>query len=785
MGANHLVLQVYGANTDVGKTIVSGGLCRAAAASSYIKPVQTGEDSDGDWIRRHCGPKVACSTLHHYSSPVSPHLAAERAGVASSVSDDALLEGLVQAVEGSMPSYSRSTNQQGVTLTVVETAGAPLSPGPSGTLQADLYRPLRLPVVMVGDGKLGGIGVTLSAIESLRVRGYDVAAVALIGGNDLGNAEAIRGQIKSLGVPVVQLPPLPSPEISLDGWFEDQAGVFKGMLDDLMKSRKAYANQQLSLAERAKDVVWWPFTQHRDVSTGNITTIDSAFGDHISVMSDADRGSSDSGGLYDMKAMFDGPASWWTQGVGHGDVGINMAIAQAGGRYGHVLFPGCVHEPALLLAEEMVTGKGWAGKAFYSDDGSTAVEVALKMGFRHYLQNKYSSEIPTDIKVSAVAQADCYHGDTLGVMVIAEPSVYNAKQHPWYVYTPKGLFFKPPTVSWIDGDLTLTIPSEMMAAEAEAGTIDAKGPQMASLELLFDYGTRDSSDEASIYRCHIQKLMAEHRADGQCTELGSLLLEPVLLGAGGMMLVDPLFQRILVQECRREGIPVIYDEVFCGLWRLGVQSCRELLGVDPDIGCYAKLLTGGVIPLAITLASNDIFHTFKGSSKAEALLHGHSYTAHPMGCAAGVHALKAFKDCLAKEVEMGDEMGMREGSHPASSSTANLTAMWGGKEVAKRVSCLPNVARAISIGTVFIVEMKADVGGYEATAASAEILSDLKKRGIYARPLGNVVYVMASPLTPPQECQRVLGILEDVLNKRADESCHEGAASADQRHAHS
>ncbi|CAN0567910.1 unnamed protein product, partial [Ectocarpus sp. 12 AP-2014] len=110
--------------------------------------------------------------------------------------------------------------------------------------------------------------------------------------------------------------------------------------------------------------------------------------------------------------------------------------------------------------------------------------------------------------------------------------------------------------------------------------------------------------------------------------LGSLLLEPLVMGAGGMVFVDPLFQRVLVQECRARGLPVIFDEVFCGLWRLGVESSRELLGEDPDVSCYAKLLTGGLVPMAATVATERVFDAFSGA-KADCLLHGHSYTAHP------------------------------------------------------------------------------------------------------------------------------------------------------------
>ena len=108
--------------------------------------------------------------------------------------------------------------------------------------------------------------------------------------------------------------------------------------------------------------------------------------------------------------------------------------------------------------------------------------------------------------------------------------------------------------------------------------------------------------------------------------IASVVIEPILLGAGGMKFVDPLWQRALMDVARSKSVPVIFDEIAAGLYRLGVASCREILKSDPDIASYAKLLTGGLVPMSVTLASDDVFSTFLGDSKAEALLHGHSYT---------------------------------------------------------------------------------------------------------------------------------------------------------------
>ncbi len=116
-----------------------------------------------------------------------------------------------------------------------------------------------------------------------------------------------------------------------------------------------------------------------------------------------------------------------------------------------------------------------------------------------------------------------------------------------------------------------------------------------------------------MYREYIRR--AFQSADDNKITIGALVLEPLVIGAGGMLFVDPLYQRLLIDECRNRKIPVIFDEIFVGMYRLGVDSTRRLLKVNPDIACYAKILTGGTVPLAVTLATQDVYDTFLSDSK--------------------------------------------------------------------------------------------------------------------------------------------------------------------------
>ncbi|KAM0931083.1 hypothetical protein ACQ4PT_000574 [Festuca glaucescens] len=560
---------VFGANTGVGKTLVSAGLAasllRSAGASPstvlYLKPLQTGfpADSDAGFLFRrvpsflrpsHAAPLIAtldtlsvspsvetpprspeeaafsydgegevvrkqlvCRTLYAWREAVSPHLAAEREGMAV---EDAHVRSRLAAclVDG-----ENLGNGEGEMWKLVETAGGVASPGPSGTLQCDLYRPFRLPTILVGDGRLGGISSTLSAYETLLLRGYDVSAV-ILEDRCLSNDKFLLSYLRNR-VPVLVLPPIPEdPSDDLTDWFSESSSVF-GLLKDALQSFHFTRIQRLnSMQRKSKNLLWWPFTQHNLVPLDSVTVIDSRCGESFSAYKVKDN-------KMMMTPQFDACASWWTQGP---DSNLQIELARdmgyAAARYGHVMFPENAHEPALRCAELLLGGVG-----------------------------------------------------------------------------------------------------------------------------------------------------------------------KVIQGAGGMHMIDPLFQRVLVQECRNRKIPVIFDEVFTGFWRLGVESASELLGCLPDIACYAKLMTGGIIPLAATVTTEAVFEAFESDSKLTALLHGHSYTAHAMGCSAAVKAIQWFRDPSTNSNLYFDQMKLNE--------------LWDDTLV-NQLSSLPNVRRVVSLGTLCAIELKAD-----------------------------------------------------------------------------
>eukprot|EP00808_Paulinella_micropora_P006307 g38049.t1 len=553
---------------------------------------------------------------------------------ARSLSDDELMKSVHQAL----------TRHRHAPFILLETAGGVLSPTPAMSLQADAYRALRLPIVLVGDGRLGGISATLSALESLRIRGYDIAAVVVCDDEPhLDNAQAIRTHVSAIfprdGPAVLSLPRVPPMPEPLDHWLDN--APFNQLYQLLLDEHAARLRALNGLAGRASECIWWPFTQHTGLRAPMV--VDSAYADHYSIYEQE---------AQSVRARVDAPSSWWTQGVGHGNSQMAQSIAAAAGRYGHVMFPSIAHEPAVDLAEKILAkaGKDWAAKVFYSDDGSTAMEVALKMAFRLYETRGLRRDKTKPLGV--LAQAGCYHGDTLGVMNVAERSVFNEGQHPWF--KSSGVFLTPPVLSLRKGEWW--VGDTPFAHKAAA----------------YDFDARQGSKLEAEYAQSIAQAFAT-----SSMELGAVCIEPVLMGAGGMILVDPLYQKILIKEAKRRGVPVIYDEVFSGCFRLGaVGAGSSWLLERPDVACFAKLLTGGAVPLAVTLASQETFDAFLGSKMSQTLLHGHSFTAYPVGCAAASTALDMYEEVL------GDR-----------DCKELMDAFWD-EGLVRELSRLPNVERA-------------------------------------------------------------------------------------------
>jgi dethiobiotin synthetase/adenosylmethionine--8-amino-7-oxononanoate aminotransferase len=788
--------------------------------------------------------------ISQFSRPLSPHLAAALDKDSSIPRSDASILSRVKAL---LTEHATA----GGRYAIVETAGGVLSPGPSGIVQADLYRPLRLPTILVGDSKLGGIATTISAFESLHIRGYDVDSIILLDDPDWGNFEYLEKYFKNHDIATFALPQPPpkhedpvTDKEQLRSYYADTSNgrPITALFDHLRDKHYRRVSQLIAMPSHAEQVVWHPFRQHG--ISHNITAIDSAYNDHFQTYIAKDTPEQEFvPGLKSLEAenkvpqslltpLFDASASWWTQGLGHGNPDIALTAAYAAGRYGHVMFAHSVHQPALDISYNLLETlqNPRLSRIFFTDNGSTGMEVAVKMALRascaRYGWTK--DDVADNKPVEIIGLKGSYHGDTIGVMNCSEPSVFNEKVD-WH--RPWGYWFDPPSLLFTKGKWELTVPSETSPSGAtETQTFD-------SLHSIFDFNARAA--DAARYKDHITRTLQALVRD-QNRRFGALVLEPLLMGAGGMIFVDPLFQRTLIKTIRENpalihsseiaspdtaearpsvaspssanwsGVPVIADEVFTGLYRLGRASSSSFLSskhrdggkgaheadeiersrlhekpqphpaasstavsqpsidpaIAPDISVHAKLLTAGLLPLAITTASDPIFQTFLSGDKTDALLHGHSYTAHPVGCTVATKALSEYRrlDGGAASSETSPSRSWQPFKQAWSGQPAAQTSPTSDPPVysffpptlVDTLSHHPRLSGCFALGTVLVLKLapRGAQAGYTSTAAASLqerllTLLDEEGCGIHSRVLGDVIYFMASLTTSAEQIERV------------------------------
>jgi adenosylmethionine-8-amino-7-oxononanoate aminotransferase len=295
----------------------------------------------------------------------------------------------------------------------------------------------------------------------------------------------------------------------------------------------------------------------------------------------------------DGRRLLDGISSWWVNIHGHSHPKLNEALAQQAGQLEQVIFAGCTHQPAIELAERLVELlPAGLNRIFYSDDGSTAVEVALKMAFQ-YWQNRGEPD-----RRVFVAMHYGYHGDTIGTMSVSDDSPFTAAF--------KGLLF------------------------------DARRANPP-----YCYRCPVGLTRAS---CQIDCLKdLERILDEQQGRVAAVIVEPMLQGAEGMIVWPPEFLQAVRRLSTQHGTLMIADEVFTGFGRTGRMFASEHASVRPDIVCMSKGLTAGYLPMGATAATEEIYNAFLSDDRSRTFFHGHSYTANPLGCAVALASLDIFR----------------------------------------------------------------------------------------------------------------------------------------------
>ena len=408
--------------------------------------------------------------------------------------------------------------------------------------------------------------------------------------------------------------------------------------------------------------VWHPFTQH-------------GLGEPIPLVTGAEGAALHTA---DGRRVIDAISSWWVTTHGHGHPRIMAAIAEQAARLDQIIFAGWTHEPAETLARglrEIMPAP--LTRVFFSDSGSTSVEVALKMalGFWH---------ARGEPRHRIVVMEHSYHGDTIGAMSVGARGVFNRTYEPLLFDVARIPFPTP-------------------------------GHEQRTLDALED----------------------------SCGDAAALIIEPLLLGAGGMLVYPPWVLAEMRAVCARHGVLFIADEVMTGWGRTGTLLACEQAEIVPDILCLSKGITGGSLPLAVTLATEPIFAAHLSDERAKMFFHSSSYTANPIACAAANANLAIWRE------------------EPVAQRIAELAA-----RQAAAIAALANAVdlhRPRTIGTIAAFELGSE-DGYLAQLAP-KLLGFFGGRDVLLRPLGNTVYVMPPYCIAQDDLDTVYAAIADAAEQ--------------------
>lgn len=410
--------------------------------------------------------------------------------------------------------------------------------------------------------------------------------------------------------------------------------------------------------------IWHPFTQHAlEPAMTRIARTDGAY-------------------LIDEngRAIFDAISSWWVITHRHRHPEIMAAIQRAAETLDQIIFAEFTHEPAEDLAHGLIRlAPSGLEHVFFSDSGSTSIEVALKMalGFFHN-RNEPRSRI--------VVMEHGYHGDTIGTMSAGERGVFNAAYG--------ALLFDVDTIPF-------------PAAGSEQQTLDA---------------------------------LEKHCRSGN---VAALLIEPLVLGAGGMKMYSPEVLGELARIARDHGTLVIADEVMTGWGRTGTLFAIDQTDIVPDILCLSKGITGGALPLAATLCSAEIFAAHLSTDRRRTFFHSSSYTANPIACAAALANFKVWEaEPVAERIESLERM-QREGL--------------------SRFRADPRFANVRQAGTIAALDVAVATPGY-LSDVGPRLRSLFRERGVLIRPLGNVIYLMPPYCTSAGDLDRAYQAIDEVAD---------------------
>lgn len=419
----------------------------------------------------------------------------------------------------------------------------------------------------------------------------------------------------------------------------------------------------MTILEKDSKHLWHPLTQHQTAREPIVIT--RAKG---AVMYD------DAGNEY-----IDGIASWYTAMYGHGNEYITSAMHKQMQQLDFVMFSGFTHPPAVTLAEKLVEIlPGNQEKVFFNDNGSTAVEAAIKMSLQYY-HNK------GDKRDTLIAFEDGFHGDTFGAMSASGLSSYNGPFEDFLLKVAR-------------------IPT----------------PQEDNLE----------------------EVMAKLEAILASNKCAAFIFEPLVQGAAGMKFHSVSGLDALVKKCREANVLTIADEIMTGFGKTGTVFACDQLDNKPDIMCLSKALTAGMFPLSITSCTQEIFEGFLSEEVHKGFFHAHTFSAHPVGCAAAIAGIEVLQ---TEEITQSRER----------INTAH-------RAFAQRVKAHHKVNNVRVKGVIIAIDLTIEMARYG--NLRDELYQFFMQRGVALRPLGNTIYVLPPFVITDKELDKVYGAIQEALD---------------------
>lgn len=422
----------------------------------------------------------------------------------------------------------------------------------------------------------------------------------------------------------------------------------------------------MSLQEKDTKYIWHPFTQMKNAQ--NILPVVKAEGLYLFTEDD--------------RKIMDGVSSWWTNLHGHSHPYLAKAVSEQFNTLEHVIFAGFTHPKAIELAERIIGKLPYLDKVFFSDNGSTAVEVALKMAFQYWHNHNQP-------KTKIIAFKDAYHGDTFGAMSVGGRNAFNQPFFPF-------LF----DVEFID--------------------VPTKGKEEKTLVQL--------------------KNLVEKK------DVAVFIFEPLVQGSAGMVMYSPEILEKLVKLCKKNQVLTIADEVMNGFGRTGKWFATDYINTKPDLVCLSKGLTGGAMPLGLTVCAQEIYNAFLSNDHSKTFFHGHSFTGNPLACAAACASLD-----LLEKVETWKQIEMIAKNH---------------QQFKQQIESNPKLIEVRQTGTILAIEFNTYATSSYFNNLRDELYNFFLNKNILLRPLGNILYILPPYCITQIELKMIYQVIEEYLNHR-------------------